>query len=102
MLMDLGFRPSEWSGALVVGVDEGIDVLSQLLNRSEGGAAQGFSFQDREPDFDLVEPGGACRCEVEMHVLVTLEPAVVFGLVGTEVVEDDVDGRVGAGKGADD
>jgi hypothetical protein len=31
---------------------------------------------------------------VEMHVRVTLEPAVVLGLVGIEVVEDDMDGRV--------
>jgi hypothetical protein len=42
----------------------------------------------------LVEPGGPRRCEVEMHVRMTLEPAVVLGLVGIEVVEDDMDGRV--------
>jgi hypothetical protein len=30
----------------------------------------------------------------EMHVRMTLEPAVVLGLVGIEVVEDDMDGRV--------
>src|SRR5271166_5211122 len=50
-----------------------------------------FPFQDREPNFDLIEPGGSCRGEVEMHVGVTLEPAVVFGLVGVEVVEDHMD-----------
>jgi hypothetical protein len=52
------------------------------------------TFQDREPDFDLVEPGGPRRREVEMHVRMTLEPAVVLGLVGIEVVEDDMDGRI--------
>jgi hypothetical protein len=34
------------------------------------------------------------RREVEAHVRVTLDPAVVFGLVGIEVVEHDVDRRV--------
>ena len=55
----------------------------------------GISFQDREPDFDLVEPGSARRREVEVHVRMMLEPAVILGFVGVEVVEDDVDGRVG-------
>ena len=51
---------------------------------------QGFSLQDREPNLDLIGPGGACRGEVEMHVRVTLEPAIVLGLVGAEVVEDHI------------
>ena len=54
-----------------------------------------LALQDREPDFDLVEPGGPRRREVEVHVRMALEPAVVLGLVGVEVVEDDMDGRVG-------
>ena len=29
-----------------------------------------------------------------MHIRVTLEPAIVLGLVGVEIVEDDVNGRV--------
>jgi hypothetical protein len=32
---------------------------------------------------------------VEVHVRMMLEPAVILGFVGVEVVEDDVDGRVG-------
>src|SRR5262249_54301339 len=35
-----------------------------------------------------------CRGEMEMHVRVTLEPAIVLWLVGVEVVEDDMDGGV--------
>jgi hypothetical protein len=53
---------------------------------------QRLSFQDRKPDFHLVEPRGARRREVEMHVRVALEPAVVLGLMCIELVEDDVDG----------
>ena len=44
--------------------------------------------QDREPDLDLIEPGSTGRGEVEMYVGMTLEPAVVFRLMGVEIVED--------------
>ena len=92
--MNLGFSPNKRLGGFIVGIDKSIDVLSKLFNGCEGCAVQGLAFQDREPDFDLVEPGGPRRREVEMHVRMTLEPAVVLGLVSIEVVEDDMDGRV--------
>ena len=34
-LVDLGLGPNEWLGVLIVGVDEGIDVLPELLDRGE-------------------------------------------------------------------
>ena len=92
--MDLGLGPGKWGGIGVVGLDEGIDVLPELFDRGEGGAVQRLSFQDREPDFHLIEPGSPGRREVEMNVRVAPEPAVVLGFVGAEVVEDDMDGRV--------
>ena len=82
---------------LVVGVDESIDVLPELLDRGEGGAVQGLLLQDGEPDLDLVEPRGSGRREVETNVGMTLEPAVVLGLVGVEVVEHDMESGVGIG-----
>ena len=88
--MDLGLGPNEGCGALVIGLDEGIDVFLELFDRGEGCAAQGLSFQDREPDLDLIEPGGPGRREVEAHGGMTLEPAIVLGLVGVEVIENDV------------
>ena len=92
--MNFGFGPDEWLGVVIVGLCEGIDVLFELLDRREGGAVQGLAFQDREPALDLIKPGGSGRREVEMDVRVTLEPAVVLGLVGVEIVEDDVDGGI--------
>src|SRR5215470_3726686 len=89
--MDVGLGPSEGGGVVVIGLDEGIDVLLELLDRGEGGAAQGLAFQDREPDLDLVEPGGAGRREVEVHLGMTLEPAVALGLMGAEIIENDVE-----------
>jgi hypothetical protein len=63
--MHVGFGPDEWSGVLVVGFDEGIDMLAKLGDGCEGGAVQGLALQDREPDIDLVEPGGARGLEVK-------------------------------------
>ena len=53
-----------------------------------------LALQDREPDLDLIEPGSTGRREVEMYVGMTLEPAVVFRLMGVEIVEDDMDGCI--------
>jgi hypothetical protein len=39
-LVDLFLGPDEWLGCLVVCRDESIDVLLQLLDGSEGGAAE--------------------------------------------------------------
>ena len=55
-------------GVLIVGFDESIDVLPELLDRVEGGAVQGLSFKDREPDLDLIEPRGPGRSEVEVYL----------------------------------
>ncbi len=89
--MHLGFGPDEGLGVFIVGLDEMVDVLAQLGDGGERGAAQGLTFQDGEPDLDLIEPGRPGRGEVEMYVLVSREPAVVLGLVGVEVVKHDVD-----------
>src|SRR3981189_74607 len=90
--MDLGFGPNEWLGGGIVGLNEVIDVEPEVFDRGEGSAVEGLCLEDREPDLDLVEPGSPRRREVEAHVGMALEPAVVLGLVGIEVVEDDMDG----------
>lgn len=47
--------------------------------------------EDREPDFDLIEPGRADWREMEMHVRMALQRAIVLRLVDVEIVEDDID-----------
>jgi hypothetical protein len=46
--------------------------------------------RDREPDLDLVEPRGVGRSEMKLDVLVVRQPAIVFGLMGVQIVQDDV------------
>src|SRR6476660_3672437 len=100
--MDFGFSPDEGRSVFIVAVDKGIDVLAQLFDRGEGGAAQRLSLQDGEPNLDLVEPGSPRWSEVKVDVLVTRQPTINLRLMGAEIVEDDMDDRVGVRIGGDD
>ena len=40
LLVDLGFGPGERLGVFIVGLDEGVDVLAELLDGGEGSAVQ--------------------------------------------------------------
>jgi len=57
-LMDLAFCPDERSGGVVVVGDERFDMGDEFGDALKRGAVEGFSREDREPDFDLIEPGG--------------------------------------------
>ena len=84
--------------------DEGIDVLKQLLDGGEGRRKHprnDFRSEDREPDFDLIEPGRARRGEVELHVGVALKSWVVFRLMRVEIVKYHMDCGIGL-MGGDD
>jgi hypothetical protein len=50
LLMNFGHARDEGPGVRVVGVDEVVDVLSELFDRGEGLVALGLFLQDREPD----------------------------------------------------
>ncbi len=54
--MDSAFGPDERAGVLVVGADEAFDVGHQFSDTAERGSVQRLARQDREPDFDLVQP----------------------------------------------
>ena len=82
--------PLERLGVMIVGGDKSVDLVANLARRGKTGAGQGLVGEDRKPDLNLVEPGRMGRDEVKMDVLVTGEPAVVFRLVGVQIVENDV------------
>ncbi len=79
--MDLGFCPEERSGGFVVVGDDDLDMSDEFGDALKRDAFERFCREDREPDFDLIEPGGMRRREVEMDVLVAFQPHVAFGLV---------------------
>jgi hypothetical protein len=75
-----------------------VDRSAEVLDRGEAGALERAAGEDREPDLDLVEPGGMRRGEVKVHVGVPRQPQIPLGLMSAEVVEDDVDLLVRAPK----
>ena len=75
-LPDLFLCPDEGLSLVVICVDVGIDVLLELFEAREGGAAERLALQDREPYLDLIEPGRACRREMELHVGVGLARSI--------------------------
>ena len=75
----------------VVGVDIVADGGFETVGAAEGPAANPLVGEHREPAFDLVEPGGACRREVEIESWVLEQPPLnELGLVRAVVVEHDV------------
>ena len=83
--------PLEGVSGLVIGVDKGVDLIANLAWRGETRAGQSFGGENGEPDLDLIEPGGMGRRKMEMDVLVPRQPAVIFGLVGIEIVQNHMD-----------
>src|SRR5665811_733858 len=86
-LVDLPLLPLERGRDLVVGGGEPLDCVAHLARRGVARSPEGGPFEDGEPDLDLVEPRRVGRGEVEVDVPMASQPAVVLGLVGTEVVE---------------
>src|ERR1700759_3343002 len=83
--------PLEGVSGLVVSVDKGVDLIANLAWRGETRAGQGFGGENGEPYLHLIEPGRMGRGKMEMDVLVPSQPAVVFGLVGIEIVQNHMD-----------
>src|SRR5450756_1210504 len=101
-LVHLPLLPLERRGGLVVHVDEAVDGTPDLARRGVAGPDQRTAAEDGEPDLDLVEPARVGRGEVEVDIPMAGQPAIVAGLVGVEVVEDDVDLQVRIGMGRED
>ena len=88
--MDFGFGPEEGRCGQIV-LNESAMCATSSLTLAKEAPLSGLRGQDREPDFDLTEPGSVSRRVVEMNVLMAIEPHVAVGLVGREIVEDDMD-----------
>ena len=69
-----------------MGLDVVVDGPAHFRGRGKTCALQGVAAELGKPDFDLIEPGGVGRGVVEMDIPVPLQPSVVFGFMGVEVV----------------
>src|SRR5208337_1697623 len=89
-IANLTFRPLEGRGGLVVRGYEPVDRLSHLPGRGETYPSQSAPTQDAEPAFNLIEPTGVGRREVEMDGAMARQPTVVLRFVGIEIVHHHV------------
>ena len=81
----------------MVGGNEVVDRLTQLLGTGETGGGEGLAAEEAEPDLHLIEPGGVGGDVMDVHVAMSLPPAVMFGRMGVEIIEDDMDLPAGIG-----
>jgi hypothetical protein len=77
-LTDLFLGPDEGLGFVVICFDVGIDVLLELFEICEGGAAKRLPVQDREPYLDLVELRRAGRHKMKLQIGMGLEPMLLL------------------------
>ena len=89
-LCDKPLRPLKGCSVLVGDLGIGVNGLADLARMGEALRPEGEPRQEAEPDFDLVQPGCVRGRVVEMDVPVPSEPAIMFGFMGVEVVENDM------------
>jgi hypothetical protein len=88
LLMHFLLSPLEGRCSLVPTCDKGLDSLHQGADIGETGPLQCATAQNAKPAFDLVEPGTVSRSEMQMHSGMGFKPAIVFGFMRIEIVQD--------------
>ena len=64
--------------------------IHELFDAAETGPLQGGPAQDAEPDFDLIEPLGVGRREINMGM--SFDPMMIgLQFVNAEIIENEVD-----------
>src|SRR6185312_6362115 len=86
-------RPLNRSGFAIVGADVTHDFAVQIFDRSKDSACDQIALDFREPDFDLIEPGGIGRRVMDTYFRVARQKiADRLGFMRAQVVADDVNG----------
>src|SRR5262245_1538370 len=84
--------PDEWPGVLVVDSDVAANRLDECGYTHEGSPTDLLAGDLGEPTLHEVEPGSACRREVQVVARTSAEPFDNFGMaVSSVVIEDEVD-----------
>ena len=67
------------------------ELTSEIRHRSEDTARDDVSLDLAKPEFDLIEPRGIGRGEMQLHTRVVAQKAPdPVGLVSGEIVQDDM------------
>ena len=90
LLVHFCLGPFEGCRVLIPAGNESFDCLDEHPEAGKVCALKGAAAQDAKPAFNLIEPGAVRGNKVKMHIGMSLEPAVLFGLVGVEIVQNHV------------
>jgi hypothetical protein len=84
--------PFDRSGGFVVVPDVAKDFSSEIVDGGKDASSNDVPLDFGEPDFDLVKPGRVCRCKVNADLgMIGQKVLDELGLMGGEIVSDDVD-----------
>jgi hypothetical protein len=72
----------------VVSVDVMIDCFASLFDVHEAGSFERLATQNAKSAFNLVKPRSVAWRKMKMDLWMALEPEVILGLVGAEIVEN--------------
>ena len=89
--MNDSLSPLERMSIFGVGRNKGIDGFTHVPGRECIESPESLPPQYAKPAFDLVEPGGMGRSVMEVDVGMLDQPAVMLGLVGVKVIQDDME-----------
>jgi len=84
--MDDGLRPFKRDGLPIMHFHKPVDRFARLAWRGETGATQSSATEDAEPALHLIQLQAADRSVMQMDVGASLQPAILFRLVGVQVV----------------
>src|SRR4030066_1463609 len=82
--------PLKWYGMFVTSISEGVYSLADIPDGGGIEATERLSGKDAEPHLDLVQPGRMSRYVMEMNSGVSVQPPVMFGLMGIEVIKNNM------------
>jgi len=86
--VDHRFSPFKGRCCLIVRGHELVDRLAQFPRRGKAGPLQGLAGENAKPTLQLIQPGGVGGGVMKMDLGMASQPAIGFGLVGIEVVQD--------------
>ena len=88
----VGVGPFDGGGGFVVVTDVAQEFSPQVVQGAKDAARNDVTLDFGEPIFDLVEPGGVGRREVQVHPRVGREERLdAFRHVRRQIVDDDMD-----------
>ncbi len=93
--MDDVLGPLEGMCVLGINLNESVNSLTKVLGRGGAQSSEGLAPQYAEPAFHLVEPRGVSRRVMEMDLGMLGQPSVVLGLMGIQVVKNNMKFSVG-------